>query len=313
MDIIFYSAYDNASRWLERFERLLPDARIRAWQPGDDAHADYAVVWRPAPDMLRGRTALRAIFNLGAGVDALLEFDRTDPGALPVTVPLVRLEDTGMAAQMTEYATYATLRYMRRFDEYERLQARGEWRQLEPFARDTFTVAVLGLGALGAHVAHGLVNLGVPVRGFARTPKQIDGVDTFSGPDGLARCLDGAHVLVNLLPHTDATRGILNRATFARLAQGAYVVNVARGPHLVDQDLLDALASGQIAGAMLDVFHAEPLPHDHPFRREPRITITPHVSALTLPDESAAQIAAKIRTLEHGGSVSGVVDRAVGY
>ena len=313
MDILIHIAGDDADEWVAELQRVMPDARIRLWQPADRAHADYALVWRPEPQTLRARTSLRAIFNLGAGVDAILELERKQPGTLPPGVPIVRLEDSGMAAQMAEYATYAVLRHMRRFREYEAQQAKAEWRSIEPYARQDFPVAVLGLGQLGAHVARTLAGFDLPVRGFSRRPKTIEGVAGYDGDEGLASCLAGARAVINLLPNTVPTRGILNRKAFAHLADGAIVVNLARGAHLVDEDLLAALDAGKLAGAMLDVFHVEPLPAEHPFWHDPRITITPHIAGLTLRRESIAQIAAKIEALERGEPITGVVDPGQGY
>ncbi|MFT4063519.1 2-hydroxyacid dehydrogenase [Paraburkholderia sp.] len=313
MKILFYMPLTDAATWLHDLARALPDADLREWQPGDRAPADFAVVWRPPREMLAGRDTLRAIFNLGAGVDAILALEREQPGTLPRNVPLIRLEDTGMGAQMAEYVTHAVLRYLRCFDEYDAQQRERRWKALEPHPRATFTVGVLGLGVLGTQVARTLASFGLPVRGYSRGAKQIDGVTTFAGEARFDAFLDGAKVLVNLLPYTPDTAGVLNARTFARLARGAYLVNVARGAHLVDTDLLAALASGQLAAATLDVFHEEPLPADHPFWREPRITITPHTSALTLREESVAQVASKIGALLRGEPVSGVVRAERGY
>jgi glyoxylate/hydroxypyruvate reductase A len=313
MKIIFYEQFADASLWLHDLALALPGADIREWQPGDTAPADYAVVWRPPPEMLADRPDLKAVFNLGAGVDAIVELERTHPGTLPPNALLVRLEDTGMSVQMVEYATHAVLRYMRRFDEYDALQRDHKWEKLTPHARDEFTVGVLGLGVLGTKVVEALTTLGVPVRGFSRTKKDIDGVRTFAGPEQFDAFLDGAKMLINLLPHTPDTQGILNRRTFERLAPGAYLVNLARGAHLVDEDLLHAMKSGQIAAATLDVFHTEPLPEDHPFWRTPRITLTPHISAMTLREESVAQVAEKIAAHARGEPISGIVDVKLGY
>jgi glyoxylate/hydroxypyruvate reductase A len=313
MKIIFYEQFADASLWLHDLALALPGADIREWQPGDTAPADYAVVWRPPPEMLADRPDLKAVFNLGAGVDAIVELERTHPGTLPPNALLVRLEDTGMSVQMVEYATHAVLRYMRRFDEYDALQRDHKWEKLTPHARDEFTVGVLGLGVLGTKVVETLTTLGVPVRGFSRTKKDIDGVLTFAGPEQFDAFLDGAKMLINLLPHTPDTQGILNRRTFERLAPGAYLVNLARGAHLVDEDLLHAMKSGQIAAATLDVFHTEPLPEDHPFWRTPRITLTPHISAMTLREESVAQVAEKIAAHARGEPISGIVDVKLGY
>jgi glyoxylate/hydroxypyruvate reductase A len=313
MKVLFYTPQSDAAEWLDDFARALPEADLREWQPNDTAPADFAVVWRPPRDMLVGRDDLRAVFNLGAGVDAILALERAHPGTLPCNVQVVRLEDTGMAPQMTEYVTHAVLRYMRRFDEYGRLQAGHRWKALDPHPRATFTVGVLGLGVLGAHVARTLAALGVPVRGYSRSAKQIEGVQTYAGEAQFDAFLDEVKVLVNLLPHTPDTNDVLNARTLGKLAAGAYLVNVARGAHLVEQDLLDAIQRGQIAGATLDVFREEPLPPDHPFWREPRITITPHISALTLREESVTQISHKIQALLRGEPISGVVDLARGY
>ncbi|HDR9228686.1 TPA: glyoxylate/hydroxypyruvate reductase A [Burkholderia vietnamiensis] len=313
MKLLFYTPHQEAGAWRDALAHALPDAELREWQPGDTAAADYALVWRAPRALFAPRERLRAIFNLGAGVDALLALERSHPGTLPPDVPLVRLEDSGMAQQMIEYVTYAVLRYLRRFDEYDALQHERRWEVLEPHPRARFTVAVLGLGVLGAQVAQALAALGLPVRGYSRSPKQLDGIATFAGEHAFDACIDGAKVLVNLLPSTPDTDAILSARTFARLAPGAYLVNVARGAHLVEADLLDALASGRIAAATLDVFEHEPLPADHPFWQAPRITITPHSAALTLRDEAVEQIAGKIRALERGEPIGGIVDRARGY
>jgi glyoxylate/hydroxypyruvate reductase len=313
MKILFYTPQSDAAAWLADLRRALPEAELREWQPGDTAPADFAIVWRPPHDMLAARSDLRAVFNLGAGVDAILSLEREQPGTLPPDVPLVRLEDTGMAPQMAEYVVHAVLRYLRRFDEYAQLQAERRWHVLEPHPRESFTVGVLGLGVLGAYVAKSVTSFGLPVRGYSRSARHIDGVETYAGAAQFDAFLDGVKVLVNLLPHTPDTRDVLNAQTFAKLAEGAYLINVARGAHLVEHDLLDALKSGRIAAATLDVFREEPLPADHPFWREPRITITPHSSALTLRAESVEQIVRKIGALTRGEPIGGIVDIARGY
>lgn len=316
MKILFWLPQADASTWLHSLARALPNAELREWQPGDNAAADYAIVWHPPRELLAARPGLRAIFNLGAGVDAILALEREKPGTLPKDALLVRLEDSGMAQQMSEYVQHAVLRYLRRFDEYALAQARREWHVLAPHPREAFTVGVLGLGVLGAQVARAVASLGVPVRGFSRSAKTLDGIATFSGELHGAQFdafLDGVKVLVNLLPATPDTGDILDARVFAKLERGAYLVNVARGSHLVEQDLLDALADGTLAAATLDVFREEPLPHDHPFWREARITITPHVSALTLREEAISQIADKIEALARGETVGGIVHPGRGY
>jgi glyoxylate/hydroxypyruvate reductase A len=313
MKIILYEHNDDAAPWLQDLSRALPEADVRVWEPGDTAPADYAVVWRAPRELFANRPDLKAVFNLGAGVDAILDIERKEPGTLPPNALLVRLEDSGMSQQMVEYAVYTVLRYLRRMDEYDALQREHRWEKIEPHARSTFTVGVLGMGVLGARVAQSLTTLGVPVRGFSRTKREIEGVQTFAGAEQFDAFLDGAKMLINLLPHTPDTEGILNARAFERLAPGAYLVNLARGPHVVDNDLLQAMKSGQIAAAALDVFHQEPLPDNHPFWTTPGIEITPHVAAITLREESIEQIALKIRALTRGEPISGIVDAKRGY
>lgn len=312
MDILFHMDTEELPPWQAELTRHLPAARLRAWQPGDDAPADYALVWRPPAELLRGRTGLRAVFNLGAGVDALLELLQAQPDLLPPDVPIIKLDDAGMGRQMVQYALHAVLRHFRRFDEYTRLQQRAVWSQMPSRESDEFPVGVMGLGALGAQVAQAIAGLGFPVRGWSRSVKTVADVRCFGG-DELDAFVDGLHVVVNLLPLTPDTEGILNHRLFDRLAYGARVVNIARGGHLVEADLLAALGTGRLGGASLDAFRDEPLPPEHPFWRDPRIEITPHIAARTTIAESMRQIAEKIAALEQGQPVGGVVDRQRSY
>ncbi|CAH5196427.1 glyoxylate/hydroxypyruvate reductase GhrA [Serratia marcescens] len=313
MNIIYYHPLFNAQEWLAGIKQRLPQAEIREWQRGDERPADYALVWRPPHEMLANRRDLKAVFALGAGVDAILDQERKHPGTLPAGVPLLRLEDTGMAQQMQEYALSYVLRYFRRFDEYQALQQRQEWQPLDPHSLDDFTIGILGAGVLGQSVARKLTEFGFSVRCWSRSAKQIDGVQSFAGEAQRAAFLDGVKLVINLLPNTPETVGILNRELFAQLSTGAYLINIARGAHLVEADLLAALEQGQLAAATLDVFAREPLPQDHPFWRHPRVTITPHIAAITLPQQAMDQIAANIRALETGHAPAGVVDRQRGY
>lgn len=309
MQIIFYADGGAAEQWLTELHKTLPLADVRVWHDGDTAPADYAVVWKPPAAMLRGRTGLKAIFNLGAGVDAILQLG----DALPAGVPVVRLDDAGMAVQMAEYVSYAVLRYFRRFDEFDAQARDHQWRFLKPRRKEEFSVGILGMGVLGARIAEALLQFDFPVRGWSRSRKEIPGVHSHAGADELDDFLAQSQVLVCVLPLTPETTGLLDRATLAKLPKGAYLVNVARGAHLVERDLVDLLDEGHLGGAMLDVFRDEPLPSDHPFWNEPRITITPHIAALTLRGDSVRQIASKIKQMERGQPVAGLVDITKGY
>ena len=305
MRIVFFQE-GRPDPWLQALRAAFPGADVQAWQPGA-APADYAVVWAPPQQLLAEQRQLRAIFNIGAGVDALLKLK------LAPDIPVVRLDDAGMSVQMAEYVCHAVIRHFRELDAYEADTAQGRWSFRRPRARGDFPVGVLGLGVLGARVAQALLQFEFPVRGWSRSARQLPGVACFSGDDGLQDFLAGTRVLVCLLPLTPDTENILNRGTLGRLLPGGYLVNVARGGHLVDADLLALLDEGHLAGAALDVFRTEPLPQGHPFWGHPRITVTPHTSARTLRDETVAQIAGKVAALQRGEPIAGVVDLERGY
>ena len=295
-----------AEPWLQGLQAAMPQADLSVWQPGAPV-ADYAVVWAPPQQFMDEQQGIRALFNIGAGVDGLLQ-RRLPPGAL-----VVRLDDAGMAVQMAEYVCHAVIRHFREFDQYEASMRAGQWAYRKPRLRQDLPVGVMGLGVLGERVAKALAQFEFPVNGWSRSPKAIDGIRTFSGQDGFNDFLAASRVLVNLLPLTPDTQNILNRDTLSRLQPGGYLINVARGAHLVDDDLLALLDSGHLAGATLDVFRTEPLPAGHPFWTHPRIVATPHTSARTLRDESIAQIARKMLALQRGEAVAGVVDPGRGY
>ena len=306
MKITFCCTDTKAEPWLQGLAAALPHAEIYVWQPGAP-QADYAVVWAPPQQFMDEQAGLKALFNIGAGVDALLKL-RLPPQAL-----VVRLDDAGMAVQMAEYVCHAVIRHFREFDGYEADMAAGRWGYRKPRLRSDFPIGVMGLGVLGERVARALAQFDFPINGYSRTPKAIDGVRAFTGAEQFNDFLAASRVLVNLLPLTPETANVMNQDTLGRLQPGAYVINVARGAHLVEEDLLALIDSGHVAGATLDVFRTEPLPAGHAFWNHPRITITPHTSARTLRDESIAQIARKMAALERGEAVAGIVNPARGY
>jgi len=306
MKITFCCTDTKAEPWLQGLQAALPQADISVWQPGAPV-ADYAVVWAPPQQFMDEQQGIQALFNIGAGVDGLLQ-RRLPPGVL-----VVRLDDAGMAVQMAEYVCHAVIRHFREFDQYEAGMRAGQWAYRKPRLRQDFPVGVMGLGVLGERVAQALAQFEFPVNGWSRSPKAMGGIRAFSGQDGFHDFLAASRVLVNLLPLTPDTQDILNRDTLSRLQPGGYLINVARGAHLVDDDLLALLDSGHLAGATLDVFRTEPLPAGHPFWTHPRIVATPHTSARTLRDESIAQIARKMLALQRGEAVAGVVDPGRGY
>ncbi|MEM0650877.1 glyoxylate/hydroxypyruvate reductase GhrA [Klebsiella huaxiensis] len=312
MEIIFYHPTFDTSYWITELEKQLPGSRVREWKPGDNQSADYALVWHPPVEMLQGRD-LKAVFALGAGVDSILSKLREHPEMLPLSIPLFRLEDTGMGLQMQEYAVSQVLHWFRRFDDYLALKQEARWQPLDEYPREEFTIGIMGAGVLGAKVAEGLQAWGFPLRSWSRSRKSWPQVTSFAGAEELGEFLSSTRVLINLLPNTAETVGIIDKTLLAQLPDNSYVLNLARGVHVVEGDLLAALDSGKLKGAMLDVFSREPLPKESPLWAHPRVAMTPHVAAVTRPQEAIAYIAGTIGQLERGETVSGQVDRQRGY
>ncbi len=311
MKIVFCCINTKAEPWLEGFRQALPGVDIWEWQaaPAGQAPqlADHAVVWSPPQSFIDEQTQLQSLFNIGAGVDALLKL------TLPESLNIVRLNDAGMSVQMSEYVCHAVIRYFREFKQYENDQTEQRWSFRKPALRSEFSVGVLGAGVLGSKVAQSLQQFDFPVNVWSRSPKQLPGVTSYTGPEQLPAFLKASKVLVNLLPLTPDTENLLNHANLSQLQAGAYLINVARGKHVVDQDLLNLLDQGHMAGATLDVFRVEPLPQDHAFWKHPKIVLTPHTSARTVREESIAQIASKIKAVYAGQFIEGRVDKLRGY
>lgn len=297
----FGAAPAETTPWVAELAAAMPAAQVSA----DALDADYAVVWRAPQAFFDRQTRLKAIFAAGAGVDALLAM------RLPAGVPVIRLEDAGMGEQMAEYVVHAVLHHVRRFDAYAVLQAGRRWQPLPPERKADWPIGILGLGVLGRAVAQALRALGFPVSGWTRTPRGEPGVH--AGEAGLAPFLANTRILVDMLPLTPQTRDLIDARLFAQLKTPAYFINVARGDHVVEADLLAALDTGVLAGATLDVCRNEPARPDHPFWSHPNIVLTPHVAAMTLRHESVEQIVQKIEALERGAAVDGVVRPERGY
>ena len=292
--------------WVQAVQQAFPAAEVFAWAPGAP-QADHAIVWAPPQQFIDEQSGLQALFNIGAGVDALLQLK------LPPSLKVVRLDDAGMSVQMAEFVCHAVIRHFRELDAYEADVKTGRWSYRKPQSRTDFAVGVMGLGVLGVRVAKALQVFEFPINGYSRSPKDLSGIRCFSGAQGLPEFLAATRVLVNLMPLTSETENMLNHNTLSQLQQGGYVINVARGKHLVDEDLLALIDSGHLSGATLDVFRTEPLPAGHVFWQHPKITVTPHTSARTLREESIAQIVGKIQALKRGEPINGVVEHHRGY
>lgn len=298
--------------WQQALAAALPEEAVHADAvQARSAGADVAVVANPPPGSLAGWPGLRLIHSVWAGVDRLLA-----DGSLPQGVPVARMVDPLMTAAMTETGVWAVLSLQRHFFDYAQQQARGQWQVLPQRRAEDCRVLVLGLGEMGRSLAAALLALGFPVSGWRAGDVQrppLPGLVAWSGAAALPEALAGADVLVNLLPLTPATRGLLNRDLLALLPAGAALVNLGRGAHLVEADLLAALDQGRLSRALLDVFAVEPLPADHPFWRHPRVSLLPHAAAQTDVASAAQQVALNVRALRSGQPLRHLVQRERGY
>lgn len=298
---------------LREFQRELPAENIIQWAENtsyDKAAISAAIVWMPPVSFFDGLDNLTYIYAVSAGVDNLLHH----PG-LPPKAEIVRLIDAGMAVQMEEYVLYGVLMAQRGFIEYAIHQKQKKWTRGSALrSASGMRVGILGAGALGQAVARRLLNNGYPVSCWSRQAKNLpDGLQSLYGAAGFDQTLAQSDVLVCLLPLTTQTQGILNKQAFDRLPRGAFVINCARGAHLVENDLLAALDEQQLGGALLDVFLEEPLPRSHPFWNHPGIVITPHEAARSLVKESVKQTLASMRAISRGERPEGQVNRQSGY
>jgi glyoxylate/hydroxypyruvate reductase A len=309
MALLFSSPVDDPEPWRAAFAREMPELEFRVWPAiGKAEDIEFALVWKPPVGLFPRLRNLRAILSLGAGVEHLLEHPELPPG-----LPIARMVDDSLKIGMTEFVVMRVLHYHRRMPEYEAQQRARLWRQLPQRAPKDRTVGILGLGVLGSSAAAALVGLGFDVAGWSRSSKAIPGVRTYTGEDGLFALLERSEILVCLLPLTRETRGILDGTTLNALPCGAYVINVARGPHVVEDDLLAALRSGHLAGATLDVFDTEPLPADHPYWTDPKVTVVPHAAAWTLAEIAIQPVVENIRRFRAGQPLLHLVDRRRGY
>jgi glyoxylate/hydroxypyruvate reductase A len=308
MSILYRSDAPRAAAWASYFAEHAPDLDFRIWpDAGDLGKVEYLIAWQVPPKFLAELPRLKLLFSSGAGIDHL------DLSAVPAHLPVVRMVEPGIINGMVEYVSLAVLALHRDFFDYAEAMAARCWTPLEVPPASTRTIGVMGMGSLGCAVLERLVTYGFRLRGWNRSPRDMDGVETFAGDDQLQPFLEGCNILICLLPLTPATTGILNRKVFSALPAGAAVINVGRGPHLVDADLLDALNSGHLSRAILDVTDPEPLPREHPFWAHPRVFVTPHVASMTQPATAAPILLENVRRHQRGEPLVGVIDRSRGY
>jgi len=304
----------QAGEWADALRAHAKGRELRIWPQaiGNPADVAYACVWIPPHGLLAEFSNLKAIINLGAGVDHLF----ADP-TLP-RVPVARVAHADLTMRVTEYVVLHVLMHHRRQRLYDAQQRERVWRPHDQPAASDVSVGVMGLGAIGNHVAGVLGRLGFKVAGWSRTAKNLPGVETFHGDTGLDAFLARTEILVCLLPRTRDTEGILNLTLFRKLkrdgaAGGAFLINAGRGPLQIDADIVAALDEGALAGATLDVFPQEPLPSGSALWSHPKVTVTPHNAGDISPGVFAPQVIAQIERFERGEPLDNLVDRTRGY
>ncbi len=275
---------------------------------GNTADIEIVLAWKPPRGLIASFANAKMIVSLGMGVDHLLADDQ-----LPAGVPITRIMDDGLVGQMSEYALYWALRHHRDIDKYAASQKTAAWKPEDFIDTIHRRIGVMGLGTIGQDIAGKFARLGFPTAGWSRTKKSIPDVETFHEAYGLKPFLARSDILINVLPLTRQTRGLLNSEAFAALPAGAYFINIARGGHVVDDDLLAALESGHLGGATLDVFNEEPLPAGHAYWRHPKVRVTPHIAGATNPRTASPGVIENIERLRSGQPLIHRVDPKSGY
>lgn len=305
--LVFYSEFDDPQEWRDVLKSELPSLDFRVYPDiGDPAEVRYVLAWKPFPGFFAPFPNLALVTNLGAGIDSLA--GRSD---LP-DVPIARLSDEGMIALMKSYVLFSVIRYARDIPSFEEAKRVAEWRYIHPRPLHRIKVGIMGLGHLGSAVASALANLGFDVLGWDHEEKSIPGVRCLFG-DARKEFLSQVEILVNMLPLTPQTKGLIDWHVFHALPQGAKFINASRGPVVDEPALIEALRSGQIGGATLDVFWTEPLPANHPFWQMDNVLITPHLASITVPETAARDVAENIRRVHEGKEPLHLVNPSRGY
>lgn len=308
MSFVYKSDPARGAVWARHFADRAPDVPFRMWPDvGDPAQVRYLAAWTMPADLAKTLPNLEVLFCVGAGIDQL------DLSQVPDSIPVVRMVEPGLVAGMVEFATLAVLALHRDWLTYAAQQRGRKWQALPVARAASRRIGVLGMGVLGQAVLEKLRGFGFPCAGWSRSARRHEGVECHAGADALPAFLSNTDVLVNLLPLTPSTRGILARGLFDALPRGAALINVGRGGHLVAEDLIAALDTGQLSAAVVDVADPEPLPPEHPFWTHPRIVVTPHIAAETQPETSAGVVIDNIRRHQRGEPLVGLVDRRRGY
>jgi len=303
--IAFYSRHAETDLWLAPLKAALPEATLNVW-PVHDQRATVALTWAPDQAFIDAHPNLKVIFNMGAGVDAILSLN------LPADIAIIRVKDGGMAVQLAEYCCEAVIRFYREFPQYEQQRQQHRWQNNLLHHREDYPVGVMGLGVLGEKIAQSLRQFDYPVNGWSHSRKAIPGVTCYDGQQ-LEDFLRASRILICVLPLTDKTRGILNFHHLSLLKDDGYLINVARGGHLIEEDLIQLIQTGKIRGATLDVTQNEPLTDEDPLWQVPQIRITPHIAGKTQVEHVLAQVVPQITRWFRQGEIDGAINLHQGY
>jgi glyoxylate/hydroxypyruvate reductase len=309
MSILLICNNKDPKPWAEALDEKLPAERIEIFpEVENDKSVEFIICWRPEKNIFKRFPNLKAIQSLGASVNHIFDTNRVRDN-----IQVSRIIDSQLSQDIFEFTLAATLNHIRRLNTYARLQEMKAWIPMPYRSIKKTTVSILGLGKIGGYVAKKFAAMGFKVQGWSTSVKKIPGVKSFTGKEGLYKLLENTEVLINILPLTKETKGILNRRTMSRLKSDAYIINAGRGEHIVEKSLLEQIKRTHISGALLDVFYEEPLPIEHPFWNHSEIRITPHIAALTNIKTSIGQIVENYNCLKKGKKLLNTVSVTKGY
>jgi len=309
MSLLFIAPGRDLSSWEDAIHRVDSNIEIDIWPAIEDKdRVQFAVCWNHPQHLLDSFTNLKAVSSLGAGADHLISDE-----SLPESIDICRVVSPSLVQQMKEYILAAILNIQRNFVHYIRQNDQRKWQPHNHPSPKELQVGIMGLGELGKPTAKQLAELGYQVSGWSRSAKEIENINTFAGEDELVQFLESTHILICLLPLTDETKSILNLNIFKQMDDHGWIINAARGEHLVDEDLIYALDSNILQGAWLDVFSEEPLPDKHAFWNRDNVIVTPHIASITKPDEIANQIVENYKRALSGMELNYTIDREKGY
>ena len=309
MSIVIISQKKDLSAWENALVNLNPELNVGVY-PNDSnrEQVEFALVWKHPHGVFKNYPNVKVIASMGAGVDHIL----SDPN-LPSDVVITRLVDEMLSTDMVEFVRALVMNHLRKLSVYKYQEEKNIWQQHAYRSINEVNIGVMGLGVLGRHVALQLRDLGFNLFGWSKSSKEFDGVKTFAGTTEFSAFLNQSHILICLLPLTNQTRNILDKNLFSQLPKGAFIINVARGEHLVDEDLIEMVNNGHLSGASLDVFRKEPLRSDHPFWQHPQINVTPHVASITNPASAVKQILENYHRLQRGQPLVNTISKEKGY